>query len=101
MTEFNQLHSMIKEMVYEDYEFISDYLTQKVGSKLFKGVPTREQTRNFIKFLNQGDRRAFSLKTTLQEIILTIINVNPDSRSNTAAGMPPSARTHLTGNSSS
>lgn len=100
MTEFNQLHSMIKGMVYEDYEFIQDYLTKKVGPKLFKGVPTREQTRNFIKFLNLGDKRSFSLKTSMQEIVLAILNINPDSRSNTA-GMPPSARTHLTGASSS
>jgi hypothetical protein len=44
-------------MGFEDMEFVTEYLTQKLGTKLGGKVPSREQARNFIKFLKLGDHR--------------------------------------------
>ncbi|CDW89487.1 n-acetyltransferase gcn5 [Stylonychia lemnae] len=66
-TEFNKVKAQLEAHRHEDYSICLLYLKAKIGYKIAE--PTRDQVKNFMKFV-KDEKRLFDLRKQYEEIII-------------------------------
>lgn len=69
-TEFNKVKAQVDSNKHEEYDFCYLYIKARLDNKF---DPTRQQVKNFLKFI-KNERREFNLQQKLEEIIQEVIN---------------------------